>query len=167
MHFTHFSNALHTFPISSHKSSFALAHSFLALYHTYIHTTRTYISHHFYTRICQTLHFFLKQCGIFLGIAFSSSIALHFFFKGCVGYFYFLSSVCGAWFALYLFSLDLVVFFFPFWSSCYLLCCCGRSIVWLVIWKKMRVRLIFRHVWKRQLVTILFWDSDLGKVGGR
>ena len=56
--------------------------SFLALYHTYIHTRRTYTFHRFYTRICHTLHhLFLKQCGIFSSDAVSSSIALHFSVK--------------------------------------------------------------------------------------
>ena len=103
-----------------------------------------YIYHHFYTWICQTLHFFLKQGGIFLGIAFSSSIALHFFFKGCVGYFYFLSSVCGAWFALYLFSLDLVVFSFHFGV---LVSCFVAVVVLLFDWS-------FERKWE--------WDSFLG-----
>ena len=106
MHFTHFSNALHTF-------LFHLTSRLLYLYTVFLHyITHTYTQHaHIYPIIFIqgfVKHFFLKQCGIFLGIAFSSSIALHFFFKGCIGYFYFLSSVCGV---------DLHCIFFPWtWS---------------------------------------------------
>ena len=80
MHFTHFSNALHTFLI--HLTSLLYLYTVSCTNHTYIHTRRTYTYHRFYTRICHTLHhLFLKQCGIFSSDAFSSSIALHFSVK--------------------------------------------------------------------------------------
>ena len=44
-------------------------------------------------------------------------------------------------------------------------CCCGCPIVWLDFLKLMRVRLIFRRVCIRQLLSILSLDFNLGKVG--
>ena len=112
--------------------------------HIHTHKTHIYIPSFLYKDLSyiasfvpQAMWYFLKWC-IFL------KHCITFFCKGCVGSFYFLSSVCGAWCTLYLFFLDLVVFSFHFGV---LVSCFVAVVVLLFDWSFER---------KRE------WDSFLG-----